>query len=376
MPTYTDYVDQVQQQFANPAEELTTEGNKYNIRAHTYPSDLGSQDLKHFVLFNINVRGKSTYDTGAKRLFEVKRAESSGGLTTDQLGTAAVAGTAAAAAVAAGAAVSSLVSNATRSVGKTGAKSIAPTRAQAAGKTAAKVAIVGGTALVAGGVAAVAVSNLDMLKKDTSHRISDAIALYVDGPPTVKYSMNYANKDLGTLMGLLSGSVLDSKGGAGEAASAMGASMAKLPGAFGGGDLSSAISKSSGTALNPFREIVFESVDFRTFNFKYKFFPKSKAESDSVHNILELFKEHMHPELSAGKLFFIYPSEFQITYYFESKVNPYFHKFRPCALENLDISYGGEQFSTFKDGTPTEINLTLTFRELEILTRKSIREGY
>ena len=90
MPTYTDYVDQVQQQFANPAEELTTEGNKYNIRAHTYPSDLGSQDLKHFVLFNINVRGKSTYDTGAKRLFEVKRAESSGGLTTDQLGTAAV----------------------------------------------------------------------------------------------------------------------------------------------------------------------------------------------------------------------------------------------------------------------------------------------
>ena len=84
----------------------------------------------------------------------------------------------------------------------------------------------------------------------------------------------------------------------------------------------------------------------------------------------------MHPQLSSGKLFFIYPSEFQITYYFEDAENTYFHKFRPCALESLDVTYGGDQFSSFRDGNPTEVNMALTFRELEILTRQNIQEGY
>jgi hypothetical protein len=84
----------------------------------------------------------------------------------------------------------------------------------------------------------------------------------------------------------------------------------------------------------------------------------------------------MHPELSNGKMFFIYPSEFQITYYYGSDENTYFHRFRPCALESMDVTYGGEQFSSFKDGAPTEINVSLTFRELEILTKNMVREGY
>jgi hypothetical protein len=191
--------------------------------------------------------------------------------------------------------------------------------------------------------------------------------------------MNYANKDLGTLLGMLKGGVsgmLGTLNPMSEMAAAAGATVAKLPGMFGGGDLAAAQSKSSGTSLNPFREVVFESVDFRSFTFKYKFLPKSKKESEDVRNIVTLFKEHMHPQLSAGKLFFIYPSEFQITYYYENDENTYFHRFRPCALESLDVSYGGEQFSSFKDGNPTEVNLTMTFRELEILTRQMIRDGY
>ena len=219
----------------------------------------------------------------------------------------------------------------------------------------------------------------DILKKDTTYRISDAIALYVDGPPTVKYSMNYANKELGTLLGVLSGGVLDSQSamkGAGEAGAALGASLAKLPGAFGAADVASALSASSGAALNPFKETVFESVDFRSFAFKYKFFPKNKTESDAVFNIINTFKFHMHPEMSSGKLFFIYPSEFNISYYFGDAENGYFHKFATCVLENMDVNYGGDQFSSFRDGSPTEINMSLTFRELEILTKNMIEEGY
>ena len=61
---------------------------------------------------------------------------------------------------------------------------------------------------------------------------------------------------------------------------------------------------------------------------------------------------------------------------FGSEENGYFHKFATCVLESMDVSYGGDQFSSFRDGSPTEINMSLTFRELEILTKKMIEEGY
>ena len=371
-----DYVERYRREYTSPSDKpLERIDNKFGVEIVQYPSDLQSVDLKHYVLFNINVRGKSEADPQSKRLFEVKRDPNGGGFDTDELSTATTAGAAAAAAVAAGVAVTSLVGNAAKAVNKTGAASKVATRSQSFAKKAAPYVAGAVAGTVAGATAAATVSYNDILKKDKSERITDAIALYVDGPPTVKYSMNYANKELGTLLGLLTGAVTGSVG-AGEGVAAMGATVAKLPGAFGGGDLAAAQSKSSGTSLNPFREVVFESVDFRSFTFKYKFLPKSKKESEDVRNIVTLFKEHMHPQLSAGKLFFIYPSEFQITYYYENDENTYFHRFRPCALESLDVSYGGEQFSSFKDGNPTEVNLTMTFRELEILTRQMIRDGY
>jgi hypothetical protein len=348
------------------------EKNKFNVKVIQYPSDLQSApNLQHYVLFNINVRGKSKFNID-NRQFEVKRDPNSANLSKDQLGSDTIRlATEGAAVVATGVAVTSLVSKAGEAFGKTGAT-----------KAASKVLGVG-AGVVAGTAAGLAVgatmAAADILKKDTTYRISDAIALYVDGPPSVKYSMNYANKELGTLLGILSGSVFDSQGlvGAGaETVSAMGSALAKLPGAFGAADVSSALSVSSGTSLNPFKETVFESVDFRSFAFKYKFFPKNKKESDDVYDIIRTFKFHMHPEMSEGKLFFIYPSEFNIAYYFGSEENGYFHKFATCVLESMDVNYGGEQFSSFRDGSPTEINMSLTFRELEILTKNMVKEGY
>jgi hypothetical protein len=339
--------------------------NKFNVKVIQYPSDLQTApNLQHYVLFNINVRGKSKFNID-NRQFEVKRNPDAAGLTKEQIGSDSIRLlTEGAAVVTTGVAVTSLVSAAGAAFGKTGATAKAVSRVVGAGVGLS----VGAT-----------MASSDILAKDTTYRISNAIALYVDGPPSVKYSMNYANKELGTLLGVLSGSVFDSQGlvsAGAETVSALGASIAKLPGAFGAADIGSALSISSGTSLNPFRETVFESVDFRSFAFKYKFFPKNKKESDDVYEIIKTFKFHMHPEMSEGKLFFIYPSEFNISYYFGSEENGYFHKFATCVLENMDVSYGGEQFSSFRDGAPTEINMSLTFRELEILTKNMVEEGY
>ena len=339
--------------------------DKYNISTTTYPEDLGGVDLKHFVLFNINVRGKSKFkkNNNDKIVGVVQRDPASAQLSQEALSGKTLTTTAAAVSgVTAGVATTALGSKVAKAVGKTGSTAQVVTKSIGA---------------LAGVSAGAAVATSPLLQPDTLERITDAIALHIESPPAVKYNMNYANKELGTLIGLL-GSISSSKEGlVGEAAAAYGMAASKIPGMFGmSGDISAAIGASAGVALNPFKETVFESVDFRSFAFKYKFMPKNQRESLNVFNIIKTFKYHMHPEMSENKLFFIYPSVFDITYYFQGTPNTYFHKFRPCVLESLDVNYGGEQFSSFHNGTPTEVNLSLTFRELEILTKESIEKGY
>jgi hypothetical protein len=42
----------------------------------------------------------------------------------------------------------------------------------------------------------------------------------------------------------------------------------------------------------------------------------------------------------------------------------------------MSVEYGGEQFSTHSDGSPVEIGLTLTYRELEQMTSERVKDGY
>ena len=344
-----------------------TQGKPGTLNIFKYPSDLGNKDLLHYIRFDINVRGKSEFNQ-SNRLFEVKKDPDSANLSQEQLAQATTLSAGIAGAVAGFAVAKGIYSKLTR----TGSPSSAT--------QPIKENVVGAAGAVAGGIGAAALVNASsLLKPDTSYRISDVINLHISEPPSVRYNMNYANKDLGTLAGLLGGGAFDSQGafkGAGEAAAAMGASLAKLPGMFGATDTKSLLSASSKTSLNPFKEVIFEAVDFRKFAFRYKFLPKNQAETKEIEDIIKLFKFHMHPEMSAGKLFFIYPSEFQITYYYSGSPNTYFHKFAPCVLESMEVNYGGEQFSSFRDGAPTEINLSLTFSETEILTKKMINKGY
>lgn len=350
-------------------ESVLTNSEKYRtspfdpkLNVYQYPEGLGvNSDLKQFVLFNINIRGKSKFNTD-QRLNVVVR-EDSAQLSEEELSKTSTAAGALAGATA-GVAISNL---ATKFAGITNQKA----------KTAAQV--VGG---VTGAVAGAVATNVGVLKPDTTYRIKDSIALYINDPPSVRYNAQYSNKDLGTLAGLV-GSVsgVDSFQSAlkasGEAGSAIALTLAKVPSALGIGAPAEIIGASAKVSLNPFKEVLFESIDFRSFGFKYRFLPKSEAESLHVKSIIDKFKFHMHPELSTNKLFFIYPSEFQITYYYQDKKNDYLHSFKPCVLESMDVTYGGDTYSSFLNkGWPTEINLSLTFRETEILTKDQIDKGF
>jgi hypothetical protein len=139
-----------------------------------------------------------------------------------------------------------------------------------------------------------------------------------------------------------------------------------------------ALSAATGNAANPKKEQIFKSVNYREFTLDYTFSPKDAEEAQAVRNIIYLFKLHMHPEYKDENGFiFVYPSEFDITYYQGGAENLNLHRHPSCVLKNMSINYTPNgAFNTFDDGMPTQINVQLQFLELAILTKETIQANY
>lgn len=349
-------------------------GLQYSVSMHRYPEKTGSQpDLPHYMVFFINVREKSRYKGDATKRVAVKSVGNS--LTGKDVAGAAVTLAAGGAGAVGGAAITNLL---TQNFAKT--------------SIGAKVLSLGLVGLGAVGGAGGGVElgklineSLGLFTPDRSFRISDAIMLAINEKPSVKYGVDYDGKDLGALIGALTqGSVSDQLQGErrNDLTRILALSAARLPQGIAnifGADfaLSEALQVGASVAPNPFREQVFRNVENRTFRFDYKFFPRSPNEAQAVKNIIQKFKFHMHPEISSGKLFYIYPSTFDIAYYYQGYENRNLHRISTCVLERMSVDYGGQTWNTFGDGMPTEINLSLEFRELERLTKERIdKEGF
>ena len=330
-------------------------------------------DKQHYMAFFINVRGKSKFNrardpkTGFQEILEdVKVGSGQNRLdpnrASQQIDAAFIT-------TAAGA------SGITKVISDIGKGEVSINTLKDAGKNALFGAI-------GGAAASKSVQSTKLIEPDTLKRLSDVIVLHIQDKPTTSYSINYQDKELGTLGGVLAGgtSATDMTESLGDIAKDVGAGgitalVSSVSSAFGGpgGQLLELGTKQK---TNSFREQFFESVDYRTFNFKHTMMAKSPQEADNIRNIIKLFKFHMHPELSAGGLFYVYPSEFEIKYYYRDEENNYFDKISSCVLEDMSVEYGGDIFSTFDDGKPIEVNLTLKFKELELLTKERILEGF
>lgn len=367
-----DFRDQDTIEFLSSFKNKGT--GKYNIKNLSYPENLGNNpDVQHYVAFFVNVRGKSKFNKqvgvnggNQKILEDVKVGVGQNRLDPNKTGQQTGAAGLVAGAQIGGAA--SLLSGVLE--GKLSFTELLG---------AATKALIGGAA----GLATIkGVEKLGLIESDTLKRISDVITLHIQDKPSTSYNVNYQDKEIGTLGGLLAGG--SSMTDATETLGSMGkdAGQAAIAGivsavstAF-GGPAGNLLELGTKQKTNSFREQFFESVDFRTFNFRHTFMPRSQQEAEDVRRILNLFKFHMHPELSQGGLFYVYPSEFEIKYFYKDKENQYFDKISSCVLENMSVDYGGDIFSTFEDGNPVEVNLTLKFKELELLTKDRITQGY
>lgn len=216
-------------------------------------------------------------------------------------------------------------------------------------------------------------------KNSTHTRLADSIIIYTPASVKFKYGVTYEEAEAGLLGGFINLKEVWSKdtlgliGGVFEKM-AVTAAEVLVPG------LQSVVDKTRGFSHNPQLELAFKSVPFRTFSFPFELVPKSQKELDSIHKIINLFKFHMMPEkYSVGHL--AAPSEFQITYMYRDNANMYIPKISRCALENMEVDYSPEGvFTTFKGddkgAAPVIIKMDLQFKEMEIMTKQTIAEGY
>ena len=248
------------------------------------------------------------------------------------------------------------------------------------------------TALGAGAAAKVTGTSIDDvaegLRKVTEaatitnrrRRTNKVIRLYIPASPREQYGANWSEIDMGLAAAFAEKgtSVIDdiaaaatTSGPARDRAIRTLAGVTNITSAAGFDfRLQDIMELGSGKVANPNKAALFKSMNFRSFQYSFKFAPKSQAELDASRDIINEFRMNMHPERS-DRFFLQYPSEFQITYQYAGKESKWLTKIADCALVDMTVDYGaGGAFTTIQgtEGAPSEITMTLQFKELEILT--------
>lgn len=336
-----------------------------------YPSNIGSDEYPHYVMFFINVNSKSTYaptNSETNYSLDLDKIHSNSGMTS------------------------------------TGAISTSTGMFNSFIQTVANSTVDAG--LVDKETKEKYVNAADKVGRSYK-RLQKAIALYMPPQMSVNYQANYEEVSAGLLGKALLGAGEDIKnlaangelmsaealkkivvgsapelltrdtiGQANDLASGLGMGLWQ-------GDSQAAIGGLTGKVDNPRSENLFKNIGFRSHQFEFNFLPKTQSESETVKSIIQTFKTHMHPEIQSdgGKLnpsFLITPSEFDIQFYYKGVENEEVHKISTCVLENMSVDYAGTgSWVAFAGtGTPVNIKLTLQFKEVELLVRQMVEKGY
>lgn len=124
--------------------------------------------------------------------------------------------------------------------------------------------------------------------------------------------------------------------------------------------------------------LLYKGPQLREFEMEFQLMAKNQGESESIQRIIQSFKEGMHPEkLTQHTRFWQYPDVFEVYFHCGNEQDKYMFKIDRCALVSMDVDYGGSGIpSFFENGAPVDIRMKLHFKELAILDRDKIKQGY
>jgi len=261
-------------------------------------------------------------------------------------------------------------------------------------KEAAKAAVLAATNTHDKGTGRNYTSSL-LSRRNTLEQVGRTIGLYMPPQVTSSYNMDYGEDKVGVVAEVLNDIIKDVQAGMG--AEQVFNRIAAGPASVGLKDKSIGLLNTvlpgartlaaieTGSVITPKMELMFKGVGRRSFSFTFTFMPTERFEAAVAQEIIEEFKLRMHPEFVKTGIVRqqTIPDIYEIAYWTATGPNKNLHRIGKCFLEKVDVKYGGDKFQTFEgvvpgrsDGAPIKTELTLQFREIEILDRTSIREGF
>ena len=95
-----------------------------------------------------------------------------------------------------------------------------------------------------------------------------------------------------------------------------------------------------------------------------------------INDIINTFKYCMHPDYDDGHNTFKFPYEWIIKFSPEIRKNLY--DFTPSVLTGLNVSYNGQGIPVFfqQTGAPVQVDVSLAFKEIEIITKEKLRKEF
>ena len=128
-----------------------------------------------------------------------------------------------------------------------------------------------------------------------------------------------------------------------------------------------------GLAQNPFLTILFKQPTFKRHQFSWKLTPNNLPESDTLKNIINVFKYNMLPAMapSTGGTLLKYPNMVFIQL---SPKEDYLYKFKPCVIESMSVNYASAGMPSFFKGSdaPTDVTLSINLLEIEYWLKEDI----
>ena len=235
------------------------------------------------------------------------------------------------------------------------------------------------------------------LKRPATKRLDTAIAMYMPASTQVTYAADYTESEISAAVSAAYNAYQGVRGGQGVIDTLI-AQVPKLKEQFaqnfirkaadavdalGVSGARTAIEIATGEIVTDRMELAFKGVGRRAFQYTFKMIPRNSREAEEIRKIVFAFKANMLPEFTKGRNrnTMSIPNTFNIQYMYKGKENDFIHRVSECFLDNVQVQYGGDRYKTFEphsnDGAPpVETTMTLSFKEIEIMSRERIFEGY
>ena len=272
-----------------------------------------------------------------------------------------------------------------------------------AAAAAGKLAIEGSENFRAPAASKAGLNNSIQLAQNATTKLSSTIALYMPASVSVSYASKYGDQEIGVLAETGAAAIknfMETQGstvdklqaaatagieGAGQGMKQAGIKVLDqaAPGA------AALIAIHRGKIITPRMELMFEGIGRREFSYVFTMIPKSAEEAKHIEKIVTRFKHAMAANYSTadfdiagagsgadGVREMDIPSFFDIEYMYKTKKNDHLNKISTCVLTRMDVEYGAERFKTYAGGVPQTTKISLSFAELNIITKKHIEAGY